>query len=180
MPAQGLGYAVSLAGFFLYNYIKMQKAPERSTTPLKHGDYTAGAQRGAEAQNGDVWDASALVNLSVRLHVRCRRSSAQHHTSEARGPHCSAPEWCPAQKANVTAVPAEATTGGLSRMLQKHKGSAAVNPGSAEYSIPAWTGSWNRFYCKVTVLLHRAWEGNVLGLAAISTCMAASGTCTFY
>ena len=24
---QGLGYAISLAGFFLYNYIKMQKGP---------------------------------------------------------------------------------------------------------------------------------------------------------
>ncbi len=54
MPAQGLGYAISLAGFFLYNYIKMQKVPERSTTPLKHGDYTAVAQRDAEAQKGIV------------------------------------------------------------------------------------------------------------------------------
>ena len=51
---QGLGYAISLAGFFLYNYIKMQKVPLRSTTPLKHGDYTAVAQKDAEAQKGTV------------------------------------------------------------------------------------------------------------------------------
>ena len=52
---QGLGYAISLAGFFLYNYIKMQKGPaSRNPTPLKHGDYTAVAQKDAEAQKGSV------------------------------------------------------------------------------------------------------------------------------
>jgi hypothetical protein len=51
---QGLGYAISLAGFFLYNYIKMQKIPARSTTPLKHGEYTAVAQTDAETQKGNV------------------------------------------------------------------------------------------------------------------------------
>ncbi len=52
---QGLGYAISVGGFFLYNYIKMQKAPApRSSAPLKHGDYAAVAQTDAEAQKGRV------------------------------------------------------------------------------------------------------------------------------
>ena len=50
---QGLGYAISVAGFFLYNYIKMQKAPAaRSSAPLKHGEYAAVTQTDAEAQKG--------------------------------------------------------------------------------------------------------------------------------
>ncbi len=51
---QGLGYAISLAGFFLYNYIKMQKVPARSPQPLKHGDYTAVTQSDAEVHRGSV------------------------------------------------------------------------------------------------------------------------------
>ena len=80
------------------------------------------------------------------------------------------------QKKNVATVPAEATPGGLSRMLLKHEGCAAVTPSSAEYSILAWTGGWNGLYCEVTMLLHRAWKGNVLGLSVKRTCMAACGT----
>ena len=52
---QGLGYAISVAGFFLYNYIKMQKAPApRTPAPLKHGAYDAVALTDAEAQKGKV------------------------------------------------------------------------------------------------------------------------------
>ena len=50
---QGLGYAVSVGGFLLYNYIKMQKGPAtRNTTPTKHGNYAAVAHTDAEAQKG--------------------------------------------------------------------------------------------------------------------------------
>ena len=50
---KGLGYAISVAGFFLYNYIKMQRSPApRNLAPLKHGDYAVLMQTDAEAQKG--------------------------------------------------------------------------------------------------------------------------------
>ena len=53
---QGMGYAISLAGFFLYNYIKMQKSgPARAdAAAARHGSYTAVADKDAEAEKGHV------------------------------------------------------------------------------------------------------------------------------
>jgi hypothetical protein len=51
---QGIGYAISLAGFFMYNYIKMQKpAPTAAALP-RRGDYTLVSQKGAVAEKGEV------------------------------------------------------------------------------------------------------------------------------
>ncbi len=53
---QGLGYAISLAGFFLYNYIKMQKSgPARTdAAAARHGSYAAVSDKDAEAEKGHV------------------------------------------------------------------------------------------------------------------------------
>ncbi len=55
-PLQGFGYAVSLAGFFWYNYIKMQKGPPSQTvpTPPKRSDYTVVTQKDVDLQKGEV------------------------------------------------------------------------------------------------------------------------------
>lgn len=53
---QGLGYAVSLAGFFWYNYIKLQKGTPSSATPTppRRSDYTIVSERDPGAQKGEV------------------------------------------------------------------------------------------------------------------------------
>ena len=53
---QGVGYAISLAGFFLYNYIKMQKSGPAHVNPgtARHGSYVAVSDKDAEAEKGHV------------------------------------------------------------------------------------------------------------------------------
>ncbi len=54
---QGLGYAISLAGFFWYNYIKMHKAPKQApvtSMPPRRGEYTIVSHKDPEAQKGEV------------------------------------------------------------------------------------------------------------------------------
>ena len=53
---QGVGYAISLAGFFLYNYIKMQKSgpAHANSGAARHGNYVAVADKDAEAEKGHV------------------------------------------------------------------------------------------------------------------------------
>ena len=53
---QGVGYAISLAGFFLYNYIKMQKSgPARAdAAAARHGSYAVVPDKDAEAGKGHV------------------------------------------------------------------------------------------------------------------------------
>lgn len=56
IPLQGFGYAVSLAGFFWYNYIKIQKGPPSQTLlpPSNRSDYTIVSQKDADSRKGEV------------------------------------------------------------------------------------------------------------------------------
>ena len=53
---QGVGYAISLAGFFLYNYIKMQKGGQAraDAAAARHGSYATVSEKDAEAEKGHV------------------------------------------------------------------------------------------------------------------------------
>ena len=58
-PAQGVGYTLSLAGFFLYNYIKMQKGPPAMAPGppgrrVANGDYISVSTKDADGQKGEV------------------------------------------------------------------------------------------------------------------------------
>ncbi|CAL8465208.1 g4743 [Coccomyxa elongata] len=55
-PLQGFGYAVSLAGFFWYNYIKMQKGSPAApvVTPPRRSDYTIVSERDPDSRKGEV------------------------------------------------------------------------------------------------------------------------------
>ena len=55
--AQGIGYGLSLGGFFWYNYIKMQKpAPSAAgaTPPARRSDYSAVAAKEPDARKGEA------------------------------------------------------------------------------------------------------------------------------
>lgn len=57
MAVQGIGYAISLAGFFWYNYIKMQKVPKPAPvtqTPPRRSDYSIISEKDPEAQKGEL------------------------------------------------------------------------------------------------------------------------------
>ena len=53
---QGIGYALSIAGFFWYNYIKMQPAPAAAASPIlptaRRGDYAAVSAKDPDARKG--------------------------------------------------------------------------------------------------------------------------------